>query len=71
MTIISIKELSKNYKTKVADVVVAEIEKIQNKYNEVINSKYLDDILDAGNKKMQEIFKSKYEDMKEKIGLSR
>ena len=44
---------------------------IQNKYNEVINSKYLDDILDAGNKKMQEIFKSKYEDMKRKIGLSR
>ena len=59
------------FKTKVADVVVAEIEKIQNKYNEVINSKYLDDILDAGNKKMQEIFKSKYEDMKRKIGLSR
>jgi len=59
------------FKTKVADVVVAEIEKIQEKYNEVINSKYLDDILDDGNKKMQEIFKKKYEDMKNKIGLSR
>ena len=59
------------FKTKVADVVVAEIEKIQEKYNEVINSKYLDDILDTGNKKMQEIFKKKYEEMKEKIGLVR
>jgi len=59
------------FKTKVADIVVAEIEKIQNKYNEVINSKYLDDILDAGTEKMKEIFKTKYEDMKKKIGLSR
>lgn len=59
------------FKTKVADVVVAELEKIQNKYNEVINSKYLDDILDAGTEKMKEIFKTKYEDMKKKIGLSR
>ena len=40
-------------------------------YNEVINSKYLDDILDAGTEKMKEIFKTKYEDMKKKIGLSR
>lgn len=59
------------FKTKVADVVVVELEKIQNKYNEVINSKYLDDILDAGTEKMKEIFKTKYEDMKKKIGLSR
>lgn len=59
------------FKAKVADVVVVEIEKIQEKYNEVINSKYLDDILNDGNKKMQEIFKKKYEDMKNKIGLSR
>ena len=59
------------FKTKVADVVVAELEKIQNKYNEVINSKYLDDILDAGTVKMKEVFKTKYEDMKKKIGLSR
>ena len=59
------------FKTKVADVVVAELEKIQSKYNEVIDSKYLDDILDEGNKKMREIFKKKYEEMKEKIGLAR
>jgi tryptophanyl-tRNA synthetase len=59
------------FKTKVADVVVAELGKIQNKYNEVINSKYLDDILDAGNEKMKEVFKAKYNDMKKKIGLSR
>jgi tryptophanyl-tRNA synthetase len=59
------------FKTKVADVVVSELEKIQNKYNEVINSKYLDDILDAGTEKMKEVFKTKYDDMKKKIGLSR
>lgn len=59
------------FKTTVADVVVEEIKKIQEKYNEVINSKYLDDILDSGNEKMRQIFKSKYEEMKQKIGLSR
>jgi tryptophanyl-tRNA synthetase len=79
---ISVKEISEietefkgcnygTFKTKVADVVVAELEKIQSKYNEVINSKYLDDILDDGKEKMKEIFKTKYEDMKKKIGLSR
>ncbi|MBE5812047.1 MAG: tryptophan--tRNA ligase [Clostridiales bacterium] len=59
------------FKTKVADVVVAELEKIQKIYNKVIDSKYLDDILDAGTKKMKEIFKTKYDNMKNKIGLSR
>jgi len=59
------------FKGKVADVVVAEIEKIQKKYNEVIDSEYLDDILNAGNLKMQNIFKTKYADMKKKIGLTR
>lgn len=59
------------FKTKVADIVVEEIKNIQEKYNEVINSKYLDDILDSGNEKMKKIFKTKYDDMKQKIGLSR
>ena len=49
---------------------LGEIEKIQKKYNEVINSEYLDDILNAGNLKMQNIFKTKYAAMKKKIGLN-
>ena len=35
-----------NFKTKVADVVVETLSNIQNKYNEIINSDYLDEILD-------------------------
>ena len=37
-----------NFKTKVADVVVELLANIQNKYNEIINSDYLDKILDEG-----------------------
>ena len=59
------------FKGKVADVVVNEIQKIQDKYNEVINSDYLTEILDNGANKMREVFKKKYEVMKEKIGLVR
>ena len=59
------------FKTKVADVVVSEIEKIQAKYNEVKDSEYLTEILDNGATKMREVFKKKYEIMKDKIGLGR
>jgi len=59
------------FKGKVADVVIDEIQKIQDKYNEIINSEYLDDILDNGAQKMREIFKKKYDIMREKIGLIR
>ena len=59
------------FKGKVADTVIGEIEKIQNKYNEVVGSKYLADVLDKGAEKMNKVFKDKYEIMKEKIGLVR
>ncbi len=59
------------FKGKVADVVTAEISKIQEKYNEVKNSEYLTEILDNGASKMRETFKKKYEVMKDKIGLVR
>jgi len=59
------------FKGKVADTVVAEIQTIQDKYNEVIGSDYLADILDSGAAKMREVFKKKYEVMREKIGLVR
>ena len=75
----SIKEIEKEFagqnygtfKTAVADLVVSEIEKIQNKYYEILESKELNDILDKGLEKTREIAKLKYETMKEKMGLGR
>ena len=60
-----------NFKKKVADVVVDTITQIQNKYNEIINSDYLDEILDDGMNKNIEISKKFYEKMKKSIGLGR
>ncbi len=59
------------FKGKVADTVTDELQKIQDKYNEVVNSEYLTDILNNGAEKMQDVFKKKYEIMKEKMGLVR
>ena len=58
-----------NFKTKVADVVVNELTKIQNKYNEILNSDMLEEILKKGKKKNIEISKEIYEKMKKSIGL--
>lgn len=60
-----------NLKKEVADIVVDNLTKIQNKYNEIINSKELDEILDNGKNKMNEYAKRKYEDIRKKIGLGR
>ena len=60
-----------NFKTKVADVVVEKISDIQSKYNEIIDSDYLDEILDKGAKKNIEISKYYYEEMKKRIGLGK
>ena len=58
-----------SFKTKVADVVVEEITKIQTKYNEILNSNMLDEILTKGKEKNIEISKEIYEKMKKSIGL--
>ena len=60
-----------NFKTKVADVVVDVLSDIQNKYNEIINSDKIDEILDHGMLKNIEISKVFYEKMKKSIGLGR
>lgn len=60
-----------NFKTKVADVVVSTLSNIQDKYNEIINSDYLDEILDKGIEKNIEISSKFYEKMKKTIGLGR
>ncbi len=60
-----------NFKKEVADLVVSHVEEIQNKYNEIINSDIIDKILDEGRDKTLEIAKSKYLEVKEKVGLGR
>lgn len=59
------------FKTAVADLVVAEVVKIQERYNELITTKELDEILDKGKEQSRKIAKAKYELMKNKIGLKR
>ena len=60
-----------NLKKEVADIVVENLMNIQNKYNEIINSKELDEILDNGKNKMNEYAKNKYEEIRKKVGLGR
>ena len=59
------------FKKAVADIVVEKLMNIQEKYNKIINSKELDDILDNGIKEAKKEAKEKYELMKEKMGLGR
>ena len=58
-------------KKEVADVVVDRFTKIQDRYNELINSTYLDEILDKGRDKTIEIARLKYEEVRIKMGLGR
>ena len=60
-----------NFKGKVADVVVEEITNIQSRYNDILNSGELDKMLDEGVIKTREIAKTKYLEIKEKVGLGR
>lgn len=59
------------FKTKVADEVVNLLNTIQSKYNDILNSDYIDKILDNGAKINIEITKKYYEKMKKSIGLGR
>ena len=58
-------------KKEVADIVVEKLAIIQEKYKEIITSDYLDKILDEGRNKTIEIAKSKYEEVRIKMGLGR
>lgn len=59
------------FKKAVGDLVAETFEKIQKRYNELINSDELDKILEDGKERSREIAKKKYELMKQKIGLRR
>ena len=74
---LSVKDIEKKYegcnygtfKREVADLVVNTLLPIQERYNELINSKELDAILEDGKKKTEEIAKKKYLELKETVGL--
>ena len=59
------------FKKYVADVVTNKIGEFQNRYDSIINSKELDEILDKGIKRSKELAKEKYELMKERMGVVR
>ncbi len=64
----------KNYgefKKYVADIVTTKIGEIQEKYEKLINSKELEEILDRGAKKSRELAASKYKMMRERVGVVR
>lgn len=56
-------------KTYVADVVCAELEKIQNKYHDIISSHLLDEIMSEGAKKANLIAEQTLKNVENKIGL--
>lgn len=59
------------FKKAVGDLVAETFEKIQARYDELINSDELDKILEDGKERSRAIAKKKYELMKQKIGLRR
>ena len=59
------------FKKTVADEVVQELTKIQSKYQEIINSNKLDEILDEGILETRKIAKAKFLEMKQKMGFHR
>ncbi len=53
----------------VADVVCAELEKIQTRYNEILASHTLEKVLEEGAKKAEKIAHVTFEDVKKQVGL--
>ena len=59
------------FKKYVASVVSSHISEIQKRFNEIINSKELDDILNEGISKSKELAEKKYKKMCERMGIVR
>lgn len=59
------------FKTKVADTVVELLTDIQSKYNEIINSNLVNEVLTEGLNKVLPISENKLKDIYKKIGLGR
>ncbi|MBQ4584367.1 MAG: tryptophan--tRNA ligase [Bacilli bacterium] len=60
-----------DFKKEVADIIVNTLTTIQEKYNNLINSSKLDEILDDGKEKTIKIAKEKYDAVIKKVGLNR
>lgn len=58
-------------KKQVADAVINVLKPIQQKYNEIINSNAIDDVLDMGRKRAVEIASAKYEKVRKLVGFGR
>ena len=58
------------FKTYVGEVTANKISEIQEKYNKLLNSSEIDEILNSGLNKSISLAKTKYEDMKKKVGLN-
>ena len=79
LTSTPIKELEEKYKDSnyatfkedVANAVVNELEPIQKKYNELINSKYVDEVLDNGRDYANYLANKKLQKVYNKVGLGR
>ena len=59
------------FKKEVANVVIEEVSKIQVKYNELVQTNAIEEILNNGRDYVVPIAKEKYEIMKQKMGLGR
>ena len=75
-TIKEVEEKFKNsnygeFKKNVADVVCNFLEKIQERYNEIVDSEELEELLKNGASEVRELAKVKFEMMKKSIGLYR
>ena len=60
-----------DFKRAVADVVCEFLEKIQARYNELVDSEELTKILESGALQVRQLAMNKFEDMKKRIGLYR
>lgn len=59
-----------NFKAKVAEAVIAKLEPIQNKYNELLNNQgYLEEIYTRGAEKARELASKTLKNVKERIGI--
>lgn len=59
------------FKRCVADVVVNFLSELQSKYNEIIESRMIERVLDESNKKVRAISEAKVKEVFEKVGLGR
>ena len=60
-----------DFKGDLAEIVAGEIEVIQNRFNELINSKELDTILDEGREKASYLARIKMKKVYHKLGIGR